>query len=188
MDAVVHAIEACIARVTTPLAQGLALQAARHLGRSLEVVCRHPDNTAARDDMAIGSHLAGMAFANSSCCAVHAIALPLGGHYPIPHGVITGCFVGEMMRHNAPACSEAFAILSSAFGWGTLAPDAFADKLDAVARSIGLYDQLRKTPVPDDALASLAEQTMSIPRLIQPNPQPLDVGSVERILRTVLSR
>ena len=188
MDAVVHAIEAYIARVATPLAQGLALQAARHLGRSLEVVCSHPTNAAARDDMAIGSHLAGMAFANSSCCAVHAIALPLGGHYPIPHGVITGCFAGEMMRHNAPACADAFALLSSAFGWGSLAHDAFADKLDAVARSIGLFDQLHKTTVPDEALASLAEQTMAIPRLIQPNPQPLDASTVQRILRTVLSR
>src|SRR6516165_6503015 len=54
-------------------------KAARHIGRSLEVVCCEPGDTAARDDMAIGSHLAGMAFANSSCCAVHALALPLGG-------------------------------------------------------------------------------------------------------------
>jgi alcohol dehydrogenase class IV len=44
----VHAIEAFIARVATPLARGLALEAARCIGRSLEVVCREPGNTAAQ--------------------------------------------------------------------------------------------------------------------------------------------
>ena len=135
MDALVHAIEAFIARVATPLARGLALEAARHIGPSLETVCREPGNVAARDGMAIGSHLAGMAFANSSCCAVHALALPLGGRFHIPHGVITGCFAGEMMRHNAPACAEQFAALGIALGWGAMSAEDFATKLDAVADS-----------------------------------------------------
>ena len=77
IDALVHVIEAFLAPVTTSLARGLALEAARRIGRSLEVVCREPGNTAARDDVAIGSHLAGKAFANSSCRAVHALALLL---------------------------------------------------------------------------------------------------------------
>jgi alcohol dehydrogenase class IV len=87
--------------------------------------------------MAIGSHLAGMAFANSSCCAVHALALPLGGRFHIPHGVITGCFAGEMMRHNSPECAEDFAALALALGWGAVDGAAFAGRLDAVADAIG---------------------------------------------------
>jgi alcohol dehydrogenase class IV len=47
MDALVHAIEGFIARVATPLARGLALEAARRIGRSLETVFREPGNTAA---------------------------------------------------------------------------------------------------------------------------------------------
>jgi alcohol dehydrogenase class IV len=97
MDALVHAIEAYIALVATPVARGLALEAAHRIGRGLERVCADGSDKEARDEMAIGSHLAGMAFANSSCCAVHALALPLGGRYAIPHGVITGCFAGAML-------------------------------------------------------------------------------------------
>ena len=44
MDALVHTVEAFIARVATPLARGLALEAARRIGRSLEVVCCEPGN------------------------------------------------------------------------------------------------------------------------------------------------
>jgi alcohol dehydrogenase class IV len=187
MDALVHAIEAYIANVATPLARGLALEAARRIGRSLETVCREPHNTEARDGMAIGSHLAGMAFANSSCCAVHALALPLGGRFHIPHGVITGCFAGEMMRHNAPNCAAHFAELSTALGWGTLTPSAFADRLDTIAESIGLRAQLRQTPVSADAVSSMATDAVAIRRLMDPNPREVTVDDAARIYRSVLA-
>jgi alcohol dehydrogenase class IV len=187
MDALVHTIEGFIARVATPLARGLALQAARHIGESLEAVCREPGNAAARDGMAIGSHLAGMAFANSSCCAVHALALPLGGQFHIPHGVITGCFAGALMRHNAPACADDFAALGMALGWGALEPRDFAAKLDAVADGTGLRAQLRKTTVPAKAFPSMARDAVAIRRLIDPNPCDVTEADAERIFREVLS-
>lgn len=187
MDALVHAIEAYIAKVATPLARGLALEAAKYIGRSLEVVCREPGNRAARDGMAIGSHLAGMAFANSSCCAVHALALPLGGRFHIPHGVITGCFAGEMMRHNAPNCGPAFVEFSIALGWGALQAPDFAGRLDAVAKAIGLSARLAQTPVPDGAIASMARDAVAIRRLMDPNPRDVTEADAARIYRTVLS-
>jgi len=187
MDALVHAIEAFIAKVATPLARGLALEAARRIGRALEIVCREPHNTAARDDMAIGSHLAGMAFANSSCCAVHALALPFGGRFHIPHGVITGCFAGEMMRHNAPACAEDFAAFSMALGWGAMSGEAFAAKLDALAKSIGLRAQLHKTTVPAEAIAAMARDAVAIRRLMDPNPREVTEAVAARIYLAVLS-
>lgn len=187
MDALVHAIEAYIAKVATPLARGLALEAAKYIGRSLEVVCREPGNRAARDGMAIGSHLAGMAFANSSCCAVHALALPLGGQFHIPHGVITGCFAGEMMRHNAPNCGPAFAEFSTALGWGALQPTDFAARLDTVAKAIGLSARLAQTPVPNEAISNMARDAVAIRRLMDPNPRDVTEADAARIYRTVLS-
>jgi alcohol dehydrogenase len=186
MDALVHAIEGFIARVATPLARGLALEAARRIGRSLETVCREPGNTAARDDMAIGSHLAGMTFANSSCCAVHALALPLGGRFHIPHGVITGCFAGEMMRHNAPACAEDFTALALALGWGGIEATAFADRLDTIAEAISLRSQLRRTAVSGDDIAPMARDAVAIRRLIDPNPRDVTEADAARIYRAVL--
>jgi len=187
MDALVHAIEAFIAKIATPLARGLALEAARRIGQSLEIVCREPQNQTARDAMAIGSHLAGMAFANSSCCAVHALALPLGGQFHIPHGVITGCFAGEMMRHNAPSCAADFAIFSQALGWGTMDGAQFADRLDAVAATIGLVAQLRKTTVPASSIAAMARDAVVIRRLVDPNPRDVTESDAARIYQKVLA-
>lgn len=187
MDALVHAVEAFIAKNATPIARGLALEAARHIGRALEVVYREPQNSAARDGMAIGSHLAGMAFANASCCAVHALALPLGGRCHIPHGVITGCFAGEMMRHNAPVCAANFAEFSAALGWGALSPDAFADRLDAIADNIGLRAALKKTPVPAEVIPAMAADAVANRRLMDPNPREVSVADAARIYQTVLA-
>jgi alcohol dehydrogenase class IV len=136
--------------------------------------------------MAIGSHLAGMTFADSSCCAVHALALPLGGRFHIPHGVITGCFAGEMMRHNSPACAEDFAALAVALGWGTVDGVAFAGRLDAVADAIGLRTQLRRVAVPGDAIIPMARDAVAIRRLIDPNPREVTEADATRIYRAVL--
>lgn len=186
MDAVVHAIEAYIANIATPIARGLALEAARHLGKSLELAVSEPHNQAARDGMAIGSHLAGMAFANSSCCAVHALALPLGGRFHIPHGVITGCFAGELMRHNAPVCVDDFADLSVALGWGAMSAMDFGDRLDQLAESIGLRSHLLKTNVPAEAFDVMAKDAFAIRRLMDPNPRQVSEADAARIYRRVL--
>ena len=188
MDALVHAIEAFIARVATPLARGLALEAARLIGPALPRVCRDPADTAARDKMAIGSHLAGMAFANSSCCAVHALALPLGGRFHLPHGVITGCFAGEVMRHNDGISAADFAALAAALGWGDISAAGFADRLDATAADIGLVALLEGVPVPADAIPSMARDAVQIRRLMDPNPRPVSEADAERIYRSVLYR
>lgn len=189
MDALVHALEGFISKNATPLGRSVALGAARHIGHSIEVVCADPKNTAARDGMAVGSHLAGMAFANGSCCAVHGLAMPLGGRYHIPHGVIIGCFAGELMRHNAPVCAADFAEFSQALGWGALPPDAFADRLDALAESIGLRALLNQTAVPREDIGQLAEDALRVDRLMDPNPRELRVddaiGIYLKVLRVV---
>lgn len=187
MDAWVHAIEAYVATISTPIARGLALEAARHLGAGLEAACRDGGDRAARDAMAIGACLAGMAFANSSCCAVHALSLPLGGRFHIPHGVITGCFAGALVRHAGDACAADVAALAVAFGFGPLSPAAFADRLDATASTIGLTTALRAVPVPDAAVEGMARDAVANRRLMDPNPVAVSEADAARIYRSVLS-
>jgi alcohol dehydrogenase class IV len=188
MDALVHAIEAYIALVATPVARGLALEAARRIGRGLERACAEGSDKEARDEMAIGSHLAGMAFANSSCCAIHALALPLGGRYAIPHGAITGCFAGEMMRHNLNACRDDLADLSDSLGWGRCDVASFPDRLDRLAESLGLQTQLKQVAIPDNVIDEMARDAVANRRLVDPNPVSVDQAAAARIYRAVLQR
>lgn len=187
IDAMVHAVEAFIARAATPLAQGLALEALRYLGRSLGTVCQTHADPRARDDMALGSHLAGLAFANSSCCAVHALALPLGGRFHIPHGVATGGLAAAVMRHNAPVCSEAFAELGIALSWDIRNAGDFPSRFDALADNVGVRAALRGARVPASALPELAREAVGIRRLMDPNPRDITEAEAVRIYSASLN-
>ena len=186
MDAMVHALEALIAKVATPLARALALESASYLGWALPRVYQDPSDMHARDAMSLGSHLAGMAFANSSCCAVHALALPLGGRYAIAHGVITGTFFGEVMRQNMVACKRDFEVFCDALGWGALSAMEFCDKLDELVHSIGLFDLLQKHRVGLEAIEAMSRDACRNRRLMDPNPVVLDERQVASIYRKVL--
>jgi alcohol dehydrogenase class IV len=186
MDALVHALEAFIGRTATPLARGLALEAARWIGPALPEVCRDGANRPARDAMMIGANLAGMAFANSSCCGVHALALPLGGRFHIVHGVATGCLAAETMRHNLPSCRQDLVVFATALGWSENDPDAFPDKLASLANTIGLRKVLAASIVPDAALAEMARQAVANRRLMDPNPRPITEADAIEIYRRTL--
>lgn len=129
--------------------------------------------------MMLGANLAGTAFANSSCCAVHALALPLGGRFHIAHGVTTGCLVGATMRHNLPAIEGDLARFSEALGWRDTTPAQFPDRLDALADRIGLRKAILDAGVPEAALAALAREAAGNRRLMDPNPRP--VGEAEGV-------
>jgi alcohol dehydrogenase class IV len=186
MDALVHALEAYIGRTATPMARGLALEAARWIGPALPAVCSDGTDHRARDAMLIGANLAGMAFANSSCCGVHALALPLGGRFHIVHGVATGCLAAETMRHNLPSCRGDFAVFAEALGWGDCEPDAFPGMLAQLAASIGLQSVLLASKVPDDSLELMARQAVANRRLMDPNPRPISEAEAVGIYRRTL--
>ncbi len=186
MDALVHALEAFIAKVATPLARGLALEAARRIGPALPSACRDGGDRAARDAMLLGANLAGLAFANSSCCGVHALALPLGGRFHIAHGVVTGSLAAETMRHNLPACRQDVAVFAGALGWRDTDPDSFPDQLASLAATIGLRKALAATAVPDSALADLARNAVANRRLMDPNPCPITEADAVGIYRRTL--
>jgi len=186
IDALIHALEAFIATVATPLARGLALEAARHIGPALPLVCREPGNRDARDEMALRAHLAGVAFANSSCCAVHALALPVGGRFHIPHGVLTGGLAAAVMRRNIPACETDFVVFAAALGWGQAPAAEFVRRLETLAEQVGVGQALRRVPVTKITLQEMVLEAAANHRLMKPNPVALTVADVVSIYEETL--
>ena len=64
MDALTHAIEAYVAKSHFPFTDGIALQAIRLVGKSLERAVRDGHNIDARTDMCWAEYMAGLAFSN----------------------------------------------------------------------------------------------------------------------------
>jgi alcohol dehydrogenase class IV len=96
MDAVTQLLEAFVSTNSNPLTDALARSGLSASGRSLERAVESGEtDLEARGEMAYAAYLSGVVLANAGLGVVHGIASPLGGHFPISHGVICGTLIAE---------------------------------------------------------------------------------------------
>ncbi|EJS68234.1 alcohol dehydrogenase EutG [Bacillus cereus] len=87
IDALCHAIEAYISKVSQPLTDVLALSAINSIMKYLRIAYEDGDNMEAREVMMIASLQAGIAFSNASVTLVHGMSRPVGALFHVPHGI-----------------------------------------------------------------------------------------------------
>merc|ERR1712156_1174392 len=99
IDAMVHAIEAFTSKhKKNVLSDVLAKEALSLLGSNIKRACVDGNDREARMAMLLGSLYAGMAFSNSPCAAVHALAYPIGSHFHVPHGLSNSLMLPHVLR------------------------------------------------------------------------------------------
>lgn len=161
IDALCHAIEAYCARIPegrspqavfvgkNPASDALAKEAIVLIAGSLAKAVSEPTDRKAREDMALGSLLAGMAFSNAGTATIHALQYPVGEATHTSHGLGNAVLMPAVMN----------AILE------TRIPEmAFiARTLDASLASASDEDAARQAP---ELVAKLGDQ-VGIPRGLQ---------------------
>jgi len=138
MDALTHAIESYTSIATMPQTDAIALHAIKLISRSLRMAVANGNDLSSRDDMLMGSLMAGMAFNSSPVGCVHAMAHTLGGFYDTPHGVANAIMLPYVMEYNVTACPDRFADVAQAMGEETagLSLTEKADKSVAAVRRL----------------------------------------------------
>lgn len=109
LDALTQVLEPFVSVKSNPLTDTICIEGLKRAARSLHRAFKDGSDTRAREDMAIVSLFGGLTLANSKLGAVHGIAGPMGGMFPVPHGVICARllpFVVEvnvraLQRHNS---------------------------------------------------------------------------------------
>ena len=92
---------------STPIDQRLfAREAIRLIGANLRRAVKHGIELGAREGMMLGSLYAGIALANASANAVHALAYPLQGLKRVTHGVANSLLLPYVMEYNAAVAVE----------------------------------------------------------------------------------
>lgn len=188
IDAMVHAIEATTSRLAkNPLSDALAREALRLLSGNLLSACDDPGDTAAREAMLLGSHLAGVAFANAPVAGVHALAYPLGGRFHLPHGLTNALMLGPVLAYNMDAALHDYAALGVIVD-PTLEPLGQQGRarglIEAMARlsaASGLPQRLRDVGVERAHLSILATEAMKHQRLLVNNPCPITHADALRL-------
>ncbi|MBK0062075.1 MULTISPECIES: iron-containing alcohol dehydrogenase [unclassified Acinetobacter] len=177
IDAMVHAIEAYTSKIKKNFyADMLAKNALRLLNDNLPKVLKNGADMEARQNMLLGSMLAGQAFANAPVGAVHALAYPLGGHFHLSHGHTNALVLAEVLKFNASHAKHLYAELMQ---W--LDPrsngscdglcDLFIDHIQNHLDQSGLVLKLSNLNVPKHSLETLAKDAMLQTRLLQNNPR-----------------
>jgi len=177
IDAMVHAIEAYTSKIKKNFyADMLAKNALRLLNDNLPKVFKDGTDLEARQNMLLGSMLAGQAFANAPVGAVHALAYPLGGHFHLSHGHTNALVLVEVLKFNAPYAKHLYAELMQwldprSNGSSDGLCDLFIDHMQNHLDQSGLVLKLQDLNLPQQSLETLAKDAMLQTRLLQNNPR-----------------
>lgn len=178
IDAMVHAIEAFTTRhKKNPISDALAKQALQLLYRNLPRVISSGTDATARENMLLGSLMAGMAFANAPVAAVHALAYPLGGHFHLPHGLTNSLVLVPVLRYNQSAAESGYAELGRTIcpelvtANDAQAAEGFVNAIAKLVAQMPYPQTLRDAGIKEADLEMLAIDAMKVQRLLVNNPR-----------------
>ena len=117
LDALTHAVEAYLSKPATLITDTHAIKAVKLiLGAIEDAYSDIKNNHTDRENLMLGSTIAGFAFGNSDVTAVHCISESIGALYDIPHGVANSIFLPHVLQYNLSDCLEKMAALARQVG------------------------------------------------------------------------
>ena len=155
-DALCHAIEAFIARGSTPMTDLLALQAIKAICLHLPRVYENPSDLDAWDQMVMGNTLGGMVIDRAGVVLVHGLEHSVSGLYNIRHGEGLAALILPCLTFSVPKAQEKFALLAQAMGGNGAAVSA----VEKLRNRLNLNFTLSKLGVRKSDLDWLTENSM----------------------------
>lgn len=166
MDALTHAIEAYVSTDANPLTDAAAQMAITMITQYLPKAVANGTYMKARDKMAYGQYLAGIAFNNASLGYVHAMAHQLGGFYNLPHGVCNAILLPHVEEFNLIGNANRFRNIAKAMGEnvdGLSTMDAARKAISAIrqlSQQVGIPSCLSELGVKEEDFEIMAENAM----------------------------
>ncbi|MGG4040140.1 iron-containing alcohol dehydrogenase [Bacillus smithii] len=131
IDALCHAIESYISQRAHPITDVFAKSAIKNIMGNLRRAYENGDDLEAREKMAIGSMLAGVAFSNASVTLVHGMSRPIGALFHVPHGVSNAMLLPGVLEFTKESAVERLAEIGRLINpdWETLSNEEVADEV-----------------------------------------------------------
>ena len=192
IDALTHAVEAFVGNWSSPQSDGLALSAVGLIFDNLRKAYQDGKNLEARENMALASTYAGLAFTRANVGYVHAIAHQFGGKYHTPHGLANAIMLPHVLKFSRPAIEDRLAKLAVRANLGSPSEDTetlaqkFLDAVDQLNQDLGIpttLEALREEDIPELAAGACREAHVD---MIYPVPRYMTQAICEDIIRQVL--
>jgi alcohol dehydrogenase class IV len=190
MDALTHAVEAYISRNQTRMTDQEALEATSLIMKNLPTAVKNGANVEARQNMALASFKAGVAFTTAGVGYVHAIAHNFGAYYHVPHGLANAIILPRVLDYSKPNCTARLAKLAQVSGLnkGGESDAELADKFIAQVRAMnaefGIPTQVDKLKVSD--IPEITGKALSEAHLYYAVPRYMDRPECEAVIRQML--
>ncbi|KAA0020012.1 iron-containing alcohol dehydrogenase [Antrihabitans cavernicola] len=191
LDALTHGIEAFVSLGHNQLTDHHALRAVSMVTHHLVRTMDQPGDMSARTVMAQASLEAGLAFTNAILGAAHAMSHQVGGMLDLPHGVINGILLPHVIRYNAETDPRPYATIAAVLGLPESAGPpaeaalALADRVQNLARQVGVPAGLRALGVADSNVPRLAELALH-DACMTTNPRPATEAQMQSLFRAAL--
>ncbi|MEA1993706.1 MAG: iron-containing alcohol dehydrogenase [Euryarchaeota archaeon] len=181
MDALTHAIEAYTVKPRTPITDIFAKRSIELIFHSLRPAYKNiKENKKARENLMLGSTLAGIAFGNSDVGSVHCLAETIGGLYNVPHGVANSIFLPYVMEFNRPAVNDRYAAIARLVGIKGTA-EKLIEQIKSLSRRLHI-PSFSDLNIEEDAFERIAR--LSVKNNSNPsNPREIDTKGYIEILR-----
>jgi alcohol dehydrogenase class IV len=154
-DVICHAIEAYWSIHHQPICDALAIHAVKLALDNLEKAYNHPDDKAARENMAEASVTAGLAFTMPKTTSAHACSYPLTNLLGIPHGEACALTITWFIRFNAENGCERIETLAKTLGYKDA--EALATVIDGMRKRTGMRMNLKDFNLNEQQFEQLVE-------------------------------
>ena len=149
IDAMTHAIEAYVSKKASAYTDTQAIAAMKLIGPNLRKVYQNGGDRDAREQMMLGSTLAGAAFSNASVALVHGMSRPIGAAYHVPHGLSNAMLLPAVTEFSIPAAPERYADCARAIGVANESDNTEVANNKLMAELYALNKEL-KVPSPEE--------------------------------------
>ncbi len=189
MDALTHAIESYTSIQAHFMSEPISLRAIELISDNLRGAVFNGKDIGFRENMMMGSYLAGLGLAMSGVGACHSLAYPLGALFDVPHGIANALLLPYVLEYNYPGnidkfCRMAVSMDQEADG---LSPrdtaSLVADAVYDLADDIGIPLSLDELNIPEDSIPEMAKAAIRVERPLMNNPRPMTVEIIEEIYR-----
>lgn len=188
IDALTHALESFVNKATQPISEALSRESMRLIAKSLRKAVAQGDNLEARYDMLLASTIAAMAFNPTRLGLAHALCMPLGGKFKVPHGLANAILLPQVMEFNLIGNLEKFKEIAEIFGENTdglslrEAAELSVKAIKKLNKDIGIQNGFEEYGVTEDDLDYIASEGMESGNVIV-NPRKPTLEDMKEIVR-----
>ncbi len=190
MDAMTHALEAYISKLSNPESDALAIEAIQGIFTHLPICFADGNNLQARQAMAEASLTAGMAFRKVMLGYVHAISHQFGAVYGTSHGLGNAILLPLVIEYSKDTVTEKLATLAIKTGLGNASntqeqlAQSVVNKLKDLNQQLNIPTKLaglKEADIPKIALSSYAEALK-----IHAAPKYMGKADIEALIKKLL--